>query len=267
VTWRSPDTYHPAGIERGTATSTSTTRGTTSFAIKAEDVFTWGRDKLYAISNPHAAEYAALETLDLDTRLEFFEDNFGTAKSVFDLCSEALVCPEDGGDELRMYIHETDDLAIRAVFDDEQLEMYAVTLMSDTLSPAMNWLDWDLGDLGQVTFDEALDTVETIQEPTDYEIFLGPQATAYAEVVAAGAPANYRGLLLGWAPDGYAAEGMAFDLDSAHAGLDDLGVLAEFRSGTKPNTFGEFRDDGGAVGNLLHEAGELIPLLFVGTEL
>jgi hypothetical protein len=30
VTWRSPDTYQPAGIERGTATSRSTTTGTTS---------------------------------------------------------------------------------------------------------------------------------------------------------------------------------------------------------------------------------------------
>ena len=30
MTWRSPDTYQPAGIERGTATSNSTTTGTTS---------------------------------------------------------------------------------------------------------------------------------------------------------------------------------------------------------------------------------------------
>jgi hypothetical protein len=33
VTWRSPDIYHQAGIERGTATSTSTTRGRTSAAF------------------------------------------------------------------------------------------------------------------------------------------------------------------------------------------------------------------------------------------
>jgi hypothetical protein len=30
VTWRSPDTYQPAGLRRGTATSTSTLAGTTS---------------------------------------------------------------------------------------------------------------------------------------------------------------------------------------------------------------------------------------------
>jgi hypothetical protein len=35
TSWRKPDTYHAAGIEPGTATSTSTTRGTTSVAAAA----------------------------------------------------------------------------------------------------------------------------------------------------------------------------------------------------------------------------------------
>jgi len=36
VSWRTPDTYHTAGLERGTATSTSTRPGTTSFVAAAE---------------------------------------------------------------------------------------------------------------------------------------------------------------------------------------------------------------------------------------
>ena len=35
--WRTPDTYHTAGLERGTATSTSTRPGTTSALTKSTD--------------------------------------------------------------------------------------------------------------------------------------------------------------------------------------------------------------------------------------
>lgn len=249
--------------------------GVGGFMIKAEDVFVWGRDKVETVVNPHLAEYEALQTLDLDTRLEYFESNFGTAKAVYDLCEETLACPEEQGGDLRMYIHETDDLAVRAVFEDEQLEMYTYTLMSDKLSPELEWLDWTLGQLGETSFAEAIDEVEPVDEPTDSEIFMGPQAVAYAEVIAGGAPAQYRGMLLAHAPDGYSGPGTSFDTDAgfqiAEAQIQEQppapAVVERFRSSTTPNTFGEFRDDGGAVGVLLHEAQELIPLLFVGTEL
>lgn len=243
------------------------------FVFDATDAFTRAKDVITDLQNPHAAEYAALETLDLDTRLEFFEDNFGTARSVFDLCQDGT-CPEPAPDSLRMYIHETDDLAIRAVFDGDQLEMYLVTLMSPTLSPPVEWLGYDLGRLGEVTFTEALTAADSV-ELTDTAIFMGPQATAYADVVSVGAPGSYRGLILAWAPDGYGGPEMAFDLNSGRslAGAEingdvpDPTVLSTFRSGTTPNTYGEFRDDGGYVGNLIREANDLIPLLFVGTEL
>jgi hypothetical protein len=138
----------------------------------------------------------------------------------------------------------------------------------------MEWLDYDLGRLGKVTIAEALAAADSV-EPTDTAIFMGPQATAYADVVSVGAPGRYRGLLLAWAPDGFGGPEMVFDLDSGRALVEaeingqrpDPAVLATFRSGTTPNTFGEFRDDGGYIGNLVREANDLILLLFVGTEL
>ena len=148
--------------------------GIGAFMIQAEDVITWGREKVDVIVNPNSAEYEALTTLDLDTRLEYFESNFGTAKAVYDLCRESIACTEEQeNNPPRMYVHETDDVVIRAVFQDEQLEMYAITLMSDTLSPDVDWLDWPLGQLGEISFAEALDGVETVEGPTDVEIFMG----------------------------------------------------------------------------------------------
>ncbi len=249
--------------------------GIGAFMIKAEDVFIWGRDKVNSVVNPDSAEYQALQTLDLDTRLEYFEANFGTARAVYDLCEDALVCADEGEDDPRMYVHGTDDVVIRAVFQNEQLEMYAVTLMSDELAPEIEWLDLRLGRLGEASFAEALEEVEAIDGPTDLEVFMGPQAVAYAEVVAAGAPARYRGLLLAHAPNGYSGSGTSFDTDAALQISDSqIGgqppapdVVDKFRSSTTLNTFGEFRDDGSTVGVFLHEAQNAIPLLFVGTEL
>ena len=251
-----------------------TTVAVISFVFEATDQFTRVADVISDRRNPHAAEYSALKSLDLDTRLEFFEANFGTAKSEFDLCREVPRCPEPVPQSLRLYIHETEDLAIRAVFDGPSLEMYAVTLMSPTLSPTMEWLGYDLGELGTVTFDDAIDEAGSI-EPTDTEIFIGPQSTAYAEVVSVGAPGKYRGLLLAIAPDGYFGSPLTFDSDSAgqlnetqvSGRPPDPAVLTSFRSASTPNTYGEFRDDGGYVSTLVREAGDVIPLLFVGTEL
>lgn len=246
-----------------------------AFLINAEGVFVWGREKVNVVVNPNSADYQALQTLDLDTRLEYFEANFGTARAVYDLCEEALICSDEHEGDPRMYLHATDDVVIRAVFHDEQLQMYAVTLMSDKLAPEIEWLDVPLGRLGEVSFAEALDGVDGIDGPTDLEIFMGPQATAYAEVVAAGAPAQYRGLLLAHAPAGYSGPGTSFDTDAAlqmsESQLKELapaaGTVDQFRSSSTPNTFGEFRDDGGTVGVLMREAQNAVPLLFIGTEL
>lgn len=222
--------------------------------------------------NPHADELVALTELDLDTRLAFFEETFGTAREVIDVCAES-VCAEPAPPSLLMYVHETPNVEVRAVFEGDRLELYVVTLRSDEMAPPMLWLGHDLGALGEVTFEQALGVPPV--EPTDHATFLGPQAVSHVEVVAAGAPADYRGLILAWAPDGYGGPPLRFALEPAQAiassstdGVDpDPGQIAAFRSSTTPNAWGEFRDDGGYVGNLAREADDMISLLFIGTEL
>jgi hypothetical protein len=53
---------------------------------------------------------------------------------------------------------------------------------------------------------------------------------------------------------------MALDSDSGSK-LSDKAVLENFRSGTTPNPYGEFRDNGEYVGRLLQEADTVISLL------
>jgi hypothetical protein len=88
----------------------------------------------------------------------------------------------------------------------------------------------------------------------------------FLDADAVGASGNYRGLVLAVASDGFSGPDMAFDSDSGSK-LSDKAVLENFRSGTTPNTYGEFRDDGEYVGRLLQQADAVISLLFVGTEL
>ena len=73
------------------------------------------------------------------------------------------------------------------------------------------------------------------------------QSSAYVEVVAAGAAADHRGLILASDPIGWSAP---FDRGSADGVLPlneapfDAEVARRFRSESWPNTFGEFVDDG-----------------------
>ena len=91
---------------------------------------------------------------------------------------------------LRMFVHETEEMTVRAVFDGDSLEMYAVTLMNDTLSPSVNWL-------GQQDFRLDWDSASELAR-TDTE-----------------------------------------------EGPYDPVMVERFRSASNPNTYGEFRDDGG----------------------
>ena len=242
---------------------------------KAVDVYTRTLDALHELTNPNEQQYAALRTLDLDTRVEFVEDKFGTSKRVFDLCHEPASCPGTPPSDLRMYMYETGNVAIRAIFQGDRMVAYAVTITSDELSPPVNWLGYHLGDLGSVTFKQALAAVPTVSEPTDTSVFMGAKAAAYAEVVASGGAGRYRGLLLAVSPTGYGGKGMTFDNDAANkissrqlrGARPDAADLKRFRSRSTPDTYGEFRDDGNYVGNQMHDAEWVIPLLFTGTEL
>jgi hypothetical protein len=223
-------------------------------------------------SNAHGEEYAALDSLDLDTTPQFLEDNFGRAQKSIDLC-RYRPCPPPVRNSLRMYIYKSRDFAVRAVFEDQSLELYAVTVMSPELAPRMKWLGYDLGKLGEATSRQALLAADNIG-PTDIAVFMGPNSAAYADVVSVGAPGHYRGLFLAWAPDGNGGPKLSFALDAAQrlAIAQATGapmrprLVARFRSGTTPNTFGQFRDDGGYVGTLAQDADKLISLLYEGTD-
>ncbi|WP_353810505.1 ETEC_3214 domain-containing protein [Agromyces sp. SYSU T00194] len=242
-------------------------------AIQAQQqVATW----VGAWLEPHAELFDALAQVDLDSTEAYFANNVGEVKSVYDLCEQFAQCPEGYDEDLRLVVHEGEGVTVRAIFEGEQLEFYAITIMEEGITPEMSWLGHDLGKLGEVTFAEAF-AVPGLDAPTHALLFMGPQSVAYGEGFAGGAPANYRGLFLGWAPDGYAGEGMSFDLDGAsdvQAVTFDLMTaetgevygeeLARFRAGTTPNTFGEFRDDGGFVAGFVMQ--EPTRVLYLGTE-
>jgi hypothetical protein len=173
-----------------------------------------------------------------------------------------------GDQAVTISMYESDLVAVRALYVESSLDWYAVTLLNDELEPPMTWLGHELGAQGRVTYSEALKVPDV--EPTDVDMFLGPQSSAYVEIVAAGAPADYRGLLLASAPTGWSGEG-SFDRESAEAIVQlneapyDSQVAEPFRSNSRPNTFGEFLDDGGIVSQLARAAEFNRVLLFTFT--
>jgi len=207
--------------------------------------------------NPYDKDYTQLAELDLGLTPAYLEDWLGKARRSFDVCGE-MRCPAGAqGHSVIMNMYQSELVAVRAMFVDSSLQWYAVTVLSNELEPQMTWLDHDLGRLGRATYAEALDVPGV--EPTDVDMFLGPQSSAYVEVVAAGAAADYRGLLLASAPIGWSGAG-SFDRESADAvarlneASYDAEVAGPFRSKSRPNTFGEFIDDRGVVSTLARDA-------------
>ena len=206
--------------------------------------------------NPHQQEYERLAHIDLGVTPQFLEGRLGTPRRSVDLCREIRCPPEAAGQTFTMNLYRSDVVAVRALFAGSSLEWYTITVLSDDVQPPVRWLGHDLGALGEVTFAQALEVAEV--EPTDVQMHLGPQSSAYVEVVSGGAMADYRGLVLASAPDGWPRA--EFDRESAKAfdpGEDapyDPQVAAPFRSASQPDTFGEFVDGGGVVSVLAREA-------------
>jgi hypothetical protein len=206
--------------------------------------------------NPHRQEYERLARIDLGVTPQYLAQVLGPARRSADLCREIPCPPEAATRNPTMEVYESELATVQALFVDSSLEWYAVTLLSDQLNPPMEWLGHDLGALGDVTYAQALEVPGV--EPTDVDVFLGPRSAAYVEVVAAGATADHRGLILANAPE--AGPAGAFERDAADAveRLNDApydpAVAAPFRSRSQPDTFGEFVDDGGAVSVLVRDA-------------
>ena len=232
------------------------------------DVFGQVTGAVTGAVNPHQQDYEHLEQIELGVTQQYLAERLGTARRSIDLCKEIPCPPEATGRTLTMNLYQSEFVAVRALFEDSGLEWFAITLLSDDLNPPMKWLGHDLGALGDVTFAQALEAAE--EEPTDVDMFLGPQSTAYVEVVAAGAPGDYRGLLLASAPDGWSGD---FERDAADAvermndAPYDPAVAGPFRSASQPNTYGEFLDDGGVVSVLARDPEFDRVLLYVFTSL
>ncbi|GAA5121266.1 ETEC_3214 domain-containing protein [Pseudonocardia adelaidensis] len=230
------------------------------------DVFGRISGAVTGVVNPHRQDYEHLAQIELGVTPQYLEQRLGTARRSVDLCTEIPCPPEGAGEKLTMNLYQSESVAVRALFGDSGLEWFAITLLSGDVNPPMKWLDRDLGALGEVTFTEALEAAKV--EPTDADMFLGPQSTAYVEVVAAGAAGDHRGLILAFAPDGWSGE---FERDAADAveqlndATYDPGVAAPFRSASQPDTYGEFLDDGGVVSVLAGDAEFDRGLLYVFT--
>lgn len=216
-----------------------------------------------------ALESEALASIELDVTAEYFEQRFGVPKTSIDPCGNRT-CQDVEPGALSLNTYESERATVRAIFDTNRLAFNAVVANAEDLPYDMTWLGHELGRLGRVSFADALGEAG-ITEPTDAEIFLGPRSVAYAEVFWAGAPAEYRGLYLANAPYGSAGENARFDLDAAWAlqesqegnGVLDPLALADFRRLSRPDTFGEFRDDG-PVAALVKEG--LVSILYLGVE-
>lgn len=236
-----------------------------------------GGDALDALDNwrhPYAREYAKLAAIDLGMSRPTIDEKLGTSTRLVDVCAEAApLCVHAPAGDLELAYYESEQRTVRALFDEGTLRMYAVTLTSTSdFALPMRWLGHELGNLGEADYQQAL--APTAVAPTDAAVFMGPQSSAYVEIVAAGAPADYRGLLLANLPSGRgdlafdAQAGRALVRDDIAGGAFDRSVHEQFRSGSVPNTFGEFRDDGGWISALVANgrADQLIPLLYLGTE-
>jgi len=219
--------------------------------------------------DPLDAELEALASIDLDISRDYFEENVGVAKTSIDPCA-TLSCEGIPAGTLQLVTHEGEYATIRALFDNDRLAFYTVTATDEDLAFEMKWLGHELGILGRVSFADALGAA-SLDEPTDGEVRLGAQSSAYAEVLAAGPMADYRGLYLAFAPFGFTGGEATFDLETARSllesegedGVPDPSVMAKFRSASTPNTFGQFRDDG-PVAQFVQD--HLTDVLYLGTD-
>jgi hypothetical protein len=204
-------------------------------------------------SNPYRDEYGGLAALRIGIPADYVESLLGRADSVDRLC-EVVTCPTDASAATAtVRVYRSEHAVVRAVFRNGILTAYLVTTTARDFTPRITWLGVDFGRLGRVTFEEVLPS-NGAPEPSDASVFPGPGTPSYAEVLMGGGPSRFRGFLLGSAPDGYRGAGMEWNADAARdlatwqrdnpvGGLDP-DVASGFRSGSMPNTFGAFRDDG-----------------------
>lgn len=207
--------------------------------------------------NPHDEDYKQLAELDLGVTPDYLEGWLGTARRSVDvgrfdtgnfesLCvghpaQGAEVVAQPGHRWLQLVGEQGDRVPLQARVDEYRTNRDEVRLVH-------------VHGEGLV-----LRLGPTRHFAAHVDMLLGPQSSAYVEIIAGGAPADYRGLILASAPTGWSGPG-SFDRESAEVVMQlsetsyDAEVSAPFRSESRPNTFGEFIDDGGVVSVLARDA-------------
>lgn len=223
-------------------------------------------------ADPFQAEQKAIDSLALEQSVEFVNSKLGVPRESHPLCSKISSCSQDTSGEPLLNIYRDEHYTVRAVFDANSLNFFAVTAESDQFKPRVRWLS-DLGILGEFTYMDASAAVRI--QPTAVTIFLGPRSSSYAETFSVGAAGHYQGLMLGFAPDGLG--NLPWDSKGAEAlsakqipPTDRQALVAAagpFRAGSVPNTIGLFLDDGGTMSKLLQDPGKAIAILYTGTNM
>jgi hypothetical protein len=189
-------------------------------------------------TNPYHAQKDAIASLALGGTVEFVNGKLGQPQQSGDLCRQVSFCAPDQPDEVLLNVYRDEQYTVRAVFEQNSLEFFAVTVETEKFKPDISWLGYELGQLGEFTYADAEDAMDGDVHPTA----LASQSSAYAEVIAVGGAGDYQGLMLAWALDGYGnlpwnAEG-ARKLNESHPAnaADALKVAEDFRAGSAPKT-------------------------------
>lgn len=218
--------------------------------------------------HPFQKEQEAIDALALQQTVEFVNSKLGEPQQSEDLCSRTLICEPDTTHRPILNIYHDEHYTVRAVFDDNSLEFFSVTLVSGKFKPHRAG-NYDIGTLGDKTYKEAFQGLST----TEAAVTETPRSgMSYAEVTPLGAPGRYTGLVLAYSPNGFtnlpldvnAARKLLAAQTSAGGRLTGLSAAESFRANSVPNTFGLFHDDG-YVGNLLHDPQKAMSILHEGS--
>lgn len=193
---------------------------------------------------PSSPDADLQQVLRVDGDLESIAARLGAPAWTADACDH-LSCT-DTTEPLELVVHEYQGLQIRAVARRLRVVAFLITVPPGTRLP-VTWLDHRLGDLGQMTFADAYHVTNPPLDPTDTAIFKGPRDSIFVDVVSVGAPGDYHGLILAIAPGGGAGDLFAEQWWSAlpaDSSEPNPKALSGFRSGTSPDTFGVYLDDG-----------------------
>lgn len=218
--------------------------------------------------HPFQKQQEAIDALALQQTVEFVNSKLGEPQQSEDLCSRTLICEPDTTHKPILNIYRDEHYTVRAVFDDNSLEFFSVTLESGKFRPHHAW-NYDIGTLGDRTYKQAFQGLATTEAAVTETAQSG---MSYTEVTPLGAPGQYTGLVLASSPNGFtnlpldvdAAQKLLAAQTSAGGRLAGLSAADTFRANSVPNTFGLFHDDG-YVGNLLHDPQKAMSILHEGS--